>query len=216
MRLLFPLPRALGPTASQVAAHFVPRALVVLLHNMLLCRFFNTSELLARFLRCRRPLFFFDGQVKQRQVELETTHPVPQASLVGVVSRYPCEPRTPRKVSSAFAPSSRCSHKQSCPVRLRMKAYGNRRDFFSSIQCSGAAICGELSAAWRDGPRWGSTWHTRVSWSPSPPPFEHPHSDPERCSGRVVQWRTVSSETWVGQQRAPVDFGSKVGRRSRT
>ena len=77
----------------------------------------HVSGTFARFLRCQRPLLLSDGQVKERQVAFETTHPVlllpsqvtlaprpvPQKSFVRVVSRYPYEPSTPRKVLSAFA-----------------------------------------------------------------------------------------------------------------
>ena len=48
-------------------------------------------------------------------------------SLVWVASRYPYGPRTPRKVSSVFAPSSRRSHSQSWRVRRRRTARGSRR-----------------------------------------------------------------------------------------
>ena len=140
--------------------------------HALLCRFFNTSKPRARFLRCQRPLFLFGGQVKQRTIDSVRDNPSSPAfalpnipfspfsspkSLVWAISRHPYEPRTPRKVSSAFAPSSRRSHTQSLPVHLRMKAYDSRREFISSFRCSGGAIGGELSAVWQDGPQWGST-----------------------------------------------------------
>ena len=88
------------------------------------CRFLNVSKRLARFLRCQRPLFSSvvmsnndrspSRQPMQSPALALPSAPLPrsfsQASLVWVAPRYPYESHTPRKVSSAFAPSSRHSH----------------------------------------------------------------------------------------------------------
>ena len=139
-----------------------------------LCRFLNTSEPLARFLRCQRPfvsLRWASYATMQRQVAFETTHPalllpspatpfppppVPQTSITRcwvILSLYPYEPRASRKVSSDFAPSSLTAKSWPSAGRLRVKACGNRREVFSTRRCSGRAIDGKLSAVRRDGPR---------------------------------------------------------------
>ena len=63
----------------------------------------------------------------------------------------------PAKSTLCFTPSYRRSQSQSWRVYLDTKACRNRRDVFSSMRCNGGLIGGDLSAVWRDGPRWDST-----------------------------------------------------------
>ena len=66
-------------------------------------------------------------------------------------------------------------------------------------------------------PQYGEMGHggtppdTHVQHDLHYPGVGHPYFEPERWGGLVIQWQTIASETQVGQQRAPVELGRKVG-----